>query len=363
MPVTIRERVKSRRFRVENGEGAGTLMYLVMGTNSEDEARGAVVANTPTGMFGLSRLNIDCDPLGAGMWDAEVAYGTRTAAKGGLGADTPTEFPPPPPPPGSPPDPPPAFATPPDPLPVLEPQPGAPGDGSSDPSGGTGGAGSGGTPAAPPAIDPAATIGPEWSFDTSGGTKHLTKSIQTVYARKVVEDGDDLQIDPETGEVYVEAPDLKGAIGASRDGVAGVDVVDPKLEITTTRVVRSITLNYLRTLCQLTGGVNNATFMGFPEGEVLFLGATGTYKEPDGWSVVFKFSLSPNETDIELVPPDTEGGDPTLRIPAKQGHDYLWVAYGGEVVAGAKKGFFQTPKAAYVERVYYRRDFTKLGWK
>ena len=104
-----------------------------------------------------------------------------------------------------------------------------------------------------------------YSFDTGGGTTHITQSLQTVgsYAPP--------------GE---DAPDFKGAIGVSTDSVDGTDITIPVFNFKETHYIPAslITPAYKIILFQLTGKVNAASFKGFAPGEVLFLGASGSQR-------------------------------------------------------------------------------------
>ena len=124
-------------------------------------------------------------------------------------------------------------------------------------------AGTGTTPSElpqPPASN--AALNGSISFDTSGGTLHITQSKTTVESVKAGGGN---------------PPDNKKAIGVHGDSdqIDGVDVVVPRLEITIKRKLGIITPAYLQVLRNLTGTVNKAKFFRFEAGEVLFLGASG----------------------------------------------------------------------------------------
>ena len=98
------------------------------------------------------------------------------------------------------------------------------------------------------------------SFDTSGGTQHITQAEgEERYAA--------------TGT----APNQNKAIGVDGDSVAGVDVIVPALQWTETYDVPStyVTAAYIKGVAALTGTVNNAAFRSFHPGEVLFAGCNG----------------------------------------------------------------------------------------
>jgi hypothetical protein len=178
------------------------------------------------------------------------------------------------------------------------------------------------------------------SFETAGGTFHMTQSLATV------------GVYPEVEVPFAPPPDFKGAIGVNGDNVDGVDVTIPLFNFTETKRVpaAAMTRAYQFTLCNLTGCVNSDAFKGFAAGEVLFLGASGSQKGVDEWEVAFKFAASPNATDLPV-------GDFT--VDAKKGWEYLWVRY-EDAADDDAKALVKRPVAAYVEQVYRIADFADL---
>jgi hypothetical protein len=175
-----------------------------------------------------------------------------------------------------------------------------------------------------------------FSFDTGGGTTHITQSLQTVtkYAPpdKV-------------------APDFKGAIGVATDNVEGTDITIPVYNFTETHYIATalVTPAYKATLFGLTGKVNQGIFKGFAAGEVLFMGASGSVRGAEDWEITFRFAASPNVTGLVV-------GD--IANIAKAGWDYLWIRYAD---AEDQKVLVKQPIAAYVEQVYEVGDFAGLG--
>jgi len=201
------------------------------------------------------------------------------------------------------------------------------------------------------------------SFDTSGSTQHITQALP-------VGSGQTLDFErrfPATGPA--PAPNQSGAIGVDASSVQGVDIVVPALQWTETYDVPAayVTTGYIKSVAKLTGTVNNAPFRGFPAGEVLFTGSTGSQEwdaeKGDGpWSLSFKFVQSPN------AGPNTTGQNPTDTLPpltigsvtniAKKGHEYLWVRYEDSVSGNA---LLKLPKFVYVDAVYREDNFAGLG--
>ena len=182
-----------------------------------------------------------------------------------------------------------------------------------------------------------------FSFDTTGGTQHITQSIGTVgrYAPEGKSPGDH-----------------KGAIGATHDSVEGVDIFTPAFKVNATRYVADalVTPTYRGNLFSLTDRVNNADFTiwgfgNFNAGELLFLGAQGTQRASgEDWEIQFSFLASPNKTGITV-------GD--IEDIEKKGWEYMWVRY-ADAEDGDAKAVLKRPEAAFVEQVYEYGDFAGL---
>ena len=174
------------------------------------------------------------------------------------------------------------------------------------------------------------------TFDTTGGSQHITQSPLTV------------------NRYPVSAPDMKGAVGFDGQRVNGTDIVIPAYAFTEQHVKTLAQVNtaYRITLAQMTGRVNDAPFRGFANGEVLFRGVGGqivTVENERHWQLNFQFACSPNRINLPV-------GD--ITVAEKYGWDYLWVLYGENIHANR---LIQQPVAAYVERLYPFADFGDLG--
>ena len=192
------------------------------------------------------------------------------------------------------------------------------------------------------ALDPADNA-TTFSFDTGGGSQHITNSRSTI--SKTAASG--------------TAPDFKGAIGVTADSVEGLDITTPVFNFELRKFKDSVTTAYLANVYDLTGKVNNAqvvlTVNGatitFEAGELLFLGASGGKTIGKGqWEINYRFAAQPNRTSIAV-------GD--ITVPAKKGWEYLWVRY-KDAEHGASKSIVKVPLAAYVEQVYESGDFSLL---
>src|SRR4051812_41336704 len=126
------EMASSRKSDVDLTGGNVTVDYILMRSDDEEEGGAALLDGTPTVFGVLQRQKASIEPMGGGVWKGSASYG----ADNGKAMD----------------------------------------------SSGTGGQGSSsqtltpdGTPPAEPGDnDP---LGYEFSFDTTGGTEHVTQSI------------------------------------------------------------------------------------------------------------------------------------------------------------------------------------------
>lgn len=171
------------------------------------------------------------------------------------------------------------------------------------------------------------------SFSTTGGRKRVTHSLSTT-------------------RYGSEAIDFKGTIGVTENGIEGVEVPAPALQIVKTRRFSPsyVTSDYLKFLASISGSVNDSAFMGFEAGELLFEGATGSQKRPDEpWDITFNFNASQNATGLSVD---------TITGIAKLGWDYLWVHYRTKETA---LGLSQQPRGVYVEKVSPDGDFSSIG--
>ncbi len=185
-------------------------------------------------------------------------------------------------------------------------------------------------------LDPKEPGESSFSFDTGGGTTHITQGLTTVNSYAPA------------GE---DPPDFKGAIGVNNDSVEGTDITIPVYNFKETHYipVALVTAAYKAALFYLTGKVNAAPFKGFAPGEVLFMGASGSQRGQEDWEITFSFAASPNATGLTMG--DITGID-------KKGWEYLWVRYQDAEDADV---LVKQPAAVYVEQVYPYGDFSLLG--
>jgi hypothetical protein len=264
----------SRSLSVSTTDSALKAEYMVKSAN-EATALAEVLSETPVVWLGLVRGEVELEEVGLGLWVATVRY-----------------------------------------LPIE------PGEGLGvEP----------GEPQAPADDD---DLGPSFAFQTGGGTRKATQSLNTVSS---------------TRRGGGAAPNHKGAIGVTRDGVEGVEIIvpAPEWEITVKRA--RINLRYFNALISCTGKVNLAKFWSHSKGEALYLGASGTGNLRDGWSITHRFRSSPNRFNIVV--------SDEITVPSKEGFEYLWVQYSERMIGGNR---CTIPETAYVEQVYEYANFGLL---
>lgn len=186
------------------------------------------------------------------------------------------------------------------------------------------------------------TLGPEYTIDTTAGTKHITQSVWTRYAIK------------KGGTGNFSAPSYNRAIGVTKDGVEGCDIPTGDMRWSVRVKGIPVTHKYIKTLKELTGKINTYEFYNRKREELLFLGAQLNYKPGVGWEGTYNFHESEEQTNVPIA----DG----ITIPVVRGHDYVWVTYvPTEITVGANKYKAQVPDAAYCEQVIETRDFDRLG--
>lgn len=299
MPVTVRQHAFSPDIADGFKSPTASTLWYARGSDDEAEVITAALSTIPETFYNLVIKNINYKNRGGGFWDIEAKYEVPdyVELENGLGADNSTGQPA-------------SLASP---------------------------------------IDPDAAVGPEFSADTTGATEHLTQSIATQLAKHAT--------DPDGGPFT--ATDHKGAIGVSKDGIAGCDVFRGKIEFSLTLKAPDMSWGYIELMADLTGKTNDAPFLIFEVGEVLYLGGTPNYRGGEGWSVTHKFAVQRNSVEIVISDALTlkaadRGGD-----FCKLGWEYLWVEYATIEDGGT---LAQQPVAAYVEQVYESADLSQLGF-
>ncbi len=182
------------------------------------------------------------------------------------------------------------------------------------------------------------------NISVSTRTAHITNSLETVASY---------------GPGGAVVPDYKGFIGVqSADQVDGADVeiAEGIMEFENYMTSVQITADLIRTLENMTPGVNLNTYKGDPPGSVLYLG-TVFNRRNDGVVVAHtKIKRSRNLADIRARYRELVGDGFTMPIP-KKGHELFWCKYGKTRDAN---GIGKRVEAVYIERIYDEWDFTPL---
>jgi hypothetical protein len=184
-----------------------------------------------------------------------------------------------------------------------------------------------------------------YSFDTGGGNTHITNGLEHV---KSYDSGGEM--------TEGSANKWKCAINATGFGadmrVDGVDIIYPTYNFSETHYIDYDTVDqaFKLNIFNGTGKTNDGTFRGFAEGEVLFLGASGTVRGDDqDWEITYRFAASENKTGLSI-------GD--ITGIAKNGWEYLWVRY--KMSKDTDGNPIQIPSEVHIERVYDDFDFDSL---
>lgn len=184
------------------------------------------------------------------------------------------------------------------------------------------------------------------------GSAHITEALSQTFIGEPVGDP--------TKPMY--------SIGVTDDGVEGVDVVAPGMQIALTKYFSksSITQEFLRNLYLLSPSMNanSLTVSGsgitvpFGAGECLYVGAelSARYSQDD---IELSYILmgSPSKT-IQVPSIQTIGGEP--KEIEKRGWDYIWFRYVTGLTDGQKL-VIKRPVSAFVAQVYPLSDFSALN--
>lgn len=250
MPLTIYERNQTRSFNLTGKTVGLTRNWFVSGSTNEAEVHLATMAASVPFFDGLVRNSINADHQEADCWYVAVGYANI------------------------------------DPQQVLAPD-GQPGGGGTVPEPESPGGGGPG--------EDMEDLGASYSFDTTGATAHIGLSLGT----KWYSDSSGHFIREDSAQNLGFTLDNNRVIGSSHDSVAGVDIFVPRFEWTRQVTRASVRLPYLRTLRNMTGRINDKKFYGFPKGDVLYMGATGSVGG-GRWTITHKFACEETQFDIQV---------------------------------------------------------------
>lgn len=167
-------------------------------------------------------------------------------------------------------------------------------------------------------------------FNTTGGTKTMTKSLAVLSSDK-------------RSDISGGVPNLYGAIGYTKSGVQGTEVLTRGFGFNLTVYFSPEIWNngFINTIYLLSKCYNNGPFFGFAAGEVLFVDGSAEGSFYERVPVTYNFIANPNVTNA----PDP--GFPNLTA---LGHDVVDYLFYDEI--GTEGLLLQTPAYRYVHRVY-----------
>jgi hypothetical protein len=180
------------------------------------------------------------------------------------------------------------------------------------------------------------------SFDTTGGTTHISASKSTAK----IYDGDN-----PAGALPAVAVkhNYKQLIGYNGEDVEGTDVIIPagKFTVEFKHPLGVVDTGYMQYVFDLIGKVNSAPFAGFPAGEVLFTGCRGSSGSETEATLSYEFAREKNVEDLVIGPYTID----------KLGWQYAWIRRKDDV-AGTLP--LKVPEAVIVENVYESADLAGL---
>lgn len=173
-----------------------------------------------------------------------------------------------------------------------------------------------------------------YQFETGGGTKQVSYALATT-------------------KYPSSAPDMANAVNFDGERINGVEVHAPVYNFSETHVLASnvVTAAYKAALFAATGKVNNSAFKGFAQGEVLFLGASGSARSDGDWEISYRFAASQNATGLTIA---------TVSGVSKKGWEYVWVKWAKELET-ASNALKPKVQGVYVQQVYEYANFATLG--
>lgn len=178
----------------------------------------------------------------------------------------------------------------------------------------------------------------QFGFTTNGDSKHLSRSLAVISAVA------------RTGATTLP-PETYRLIGASKDTVEGIDISDASLAFNITGFYDTSVWNtsVLTLFTAMTKRMNNATFYGFPAGEVLLDDVQAQGEILKVTPVTFNFLHSPNINGAVDLP---------FPVLTALGHDYIDYRYVEEAMSDQ---IVQWPLYRYVHRVREFGNFSLLG--
>ncbi len=178
----------------------------------------------------------------------------------------------------------------------------------------------------------------QFGLSTNGDSRHINRSISVVSTAA------------RTGAL-TSPPETYGLIGASKDTIEGIDISDSGLTFNITGFYNTSVWNttVLQVFKSLTKCYNNASFYGFPAGEILLDNIEAQGEILKVTPVTFSF-----------IQEDNINGATDLPFPplTALGHDYVDYRYVEEAMSDQ---IVQWPLYRYVHRVRNPGNFNLLG--
>ena len=196
----------------------------------------------------------------------------------------------------------------------------------------------------------------EIEFSAECATETITKSLETL---QVVMTAETL-VNSKGETVTPTETDFKGNIQDDGEEVKGCEFPPPAhFQWTETHYIKnaSVTDEYVRTLEEMLGMVNDQTFRQRDPGCVLFRKFSG--KRKDTTSYAFSFTFESRRPTINETLPDPENYPHFVGVNAA-GYDFLWFSR-IKIVRQGEKRLTQVAVQLNVEKVAVRGDFTELG--
>lgn len=168
-----------------------------------------------------------------------------------------------------------------------------------------------------------------WSFDTTGGTVHITQAKEELRRYPVA-----------------TAPDQLGSIAVDGDEVKGVEIIVPvmKISVQFKHPLGVVTLAKAKFLSDMTGKTNTDTFLTFAPGEVLFLGARGSDGSEAEANIGYEFAMAANVTGQTIG---------SIAGVAKRAWEVAWIHYEPTITnVDSKDRATRTAQFVYIDRVY-----------
>ena len=115
--------------------------------------------------------------------------------------------------------------------------------------------------------------------------------------------------------------------------------------------------NFVASMTQYTGGINNAAWKGYPARCVRFDGFTCNRRQDGTWQADFTFTFKPRETISAFDLND--GGDP-ITLPTRDGFEQPWIIHAPKVDDGAATELTPQIIGIYYAQLHNEYDFNSL---